>query len=145
RRIKTETMDQSNRDSNLSLDLINTQENSLSLKSLTVKMNGSLLYNQIDHSGMWLPNSTLPLYNGPIQPGNHALDFTIVVATIKEQGLPLHGWSTQEITRKMQVEIPEGKSSRQIKILLKKESNNQISAELQDMIDGNNSNKKALK
>jgi hypothetical protein len=88
------------------------------LQSLTVRLDGSLVYNQVDTAGVWIPTAVIELYHGPVQPGEHKVDVTAVLTRANEQGIPVAGWTPQQVTKSFRFEVGQGRVEKQVTIQL---------------------------
>lgn len=78
------------------------------LKSITVKLDGFKLYSVDDSAGLWLPLKVIPLYAGPLQPGNHRLDVEARISMREAKTIPVNSQVYRFVNKSFQWTIPGG-------------------------------------
>jgi len=89
------------------------------IKNLTVKLDGFDLYALSDSSGLWLPSKNLPIYAGPLQPGNHRVDLEVRLVMRQEQNLPLNGDIYRFINKSFDITVTGARSNARYIIAIK--------------------------
>ncbi len=79
-----------------------------SIRQLAVKLDGYKVYAIDDSSGLWLPTNALPIYSGPLQPGDHKIDVEAILTLKDKDHLPLHTRQNRSIKQTLTVNMPEG-------------------------------------
>ena len=92
---------------------------SATIKNLTVKLDGFDLYALSDSSGLWLPSKNLPIYAGPLQPGNHRVDLEVRLVMRQEQNLPLNGDIYRFINKSFDITVTGARSNARYIIAIK--------------------------
>ena len=83
------------------------------IKTLTVKLDGYPVYELSEASGLWMPTKSVPLYAGPLQPGNHRLDLEARLVVRQGGTLPLNSDLFRFVTKSFDLTVTSGtKSSR---------------------------------
>jgi hypothetical protein len=112
RKMKSELIEGSVIDNMISIEAKLKDHKTSGIQALTAKVDGSLLFNQTDPAGMWIPASSIPIYHGPMQPGEHTIEVTAVLTKVQPAGLPLAGWTPQQVTKAFKVHVPDGKAAK---------------------------------
>lgn len=89
----------------ISVLLKNSKE--ASITDLDIKLDGFPLYYLKESSGLWLPGDSLPLYSGPLKPGNHRLSIEARMAQKYDQNLKLNNDSYHFISDNFALLVPE--------------------------------------
>lgn len=109
RKMKSQVIQGSTTDNLITIEAKLKNAKTSSLQAMTAKVDGSLMFNQVDPAGMWIPSSTITIYHGPMQPGDHKIEITAVLARTNEQGIAVAGWTPQQVKQSFTVSLPEGK------------------------------------
>lgn len=100
-----------------SIDNFVTLEASLSntdtaaLRSLIVKVDGFKLYEIDDAAGLWLPSKAIPLYAGPMQPGNHLIELEARISMRQQRSMPMAGAVYRFVNKSFQWTVPGGSAT----------------------------------
>ena len=78
------------------------------IRSLSVKLDGYEIFELGTAAGLWLPSKSLPLYSGPLKPGDHRIDIHAVAVLRKKDGMPLNEGAFREGTKSIPIRIPDG-------------------------------------
>lgn len=89
-----------------------------SIKSLEVRIDGFKLYTMSDSAGLWLPSKSIPLYAGPMQPGNHRLDVEARISMRESKPLPVNNPIYRFINKSFQWSIAEGVSNTRYRLTI---------------------------
>jgi hypothetical protein len=79
-----------------------------SIKTLNVKLDGYPLYELSEASGLWMPSQSVPLYAGPLQPGNHRVDLEARIVVKHKKALPMNGDVYRFINKSFDVAVGSG-------------------------------------
>jgi hypothetical protein len=79
-----------------------------SIKTLNVKLDGYPLYEMSEASGLWMPSKSVPLYAGPLQPGNHRVDVEARIVVKHKKALPMNGDVYRFVNKSFDVAITSG-------------------------------------
>jgi hypothetical protein len=142
RKSKSDLIDQSNTNNSVHLEAKLSSAKTAVLQSLTVRIDGSLIFNQSDAAGMWIPTSAISLYQGPVQPGEHTVDVEAVLSRVNESGIPVSGWVSQRVAKKFSFEIPAGSVAKKISIVLDAGEGRSTKATAQLIENGDSDQKK---
>ncbi len=82
-----------------------------SIKTLNVKLDGYPLYELSEASGLWMPSKSVPLYAGPLQPGNHRIDLEARIVVKHKKALPMNGDIYRFVNKSFDVAIGSGTSN----------------------------------
>lgn len=118
RKLKSNLVDGSTIDNQVTVDVRLKEPQTASLRTLTAKIDGSTLFNQNDPSGMWIPAKSIAVYQGPMQPGTHRLEITAVVTRTNSEGLAVAGWNQQQLVQSFSFEVPDGKVRKAVTVEL---------------------------
>ena len=81
------------------------------IKSILVKLDGFKLYSIEDSAGLWLPLKSMPLYAGPLQPGNHRLDIEARISIREATTLVVNSPVYRFVNKSFQWTVPESQAS----------------------------------
>lgn len=93
-------------DNFVSLEAELADTDSAALKSISVKLDGYAVYELSEASGLWMPSKKVPLYAGPLQPGNHRVDLEARLVVRHKDGLPLNGDVYRFINKTFDLVVP---------------------------------------
>jgi hypothetical protein len=79
-----------------------------SIKTLNVKLDGYPLYELSEASGLWMPSKSVPLYAGPLQPGNHRVDLEARIVVKHKKALPMNGDIYRFVNKSFEVAVASG-------------------------------------
>ena len=91
---------------------------SASIKTLNVKLDGYSLYELSESSGLWMPTKSVPLYAGPLQPGNHRLDLEARLVMRHKKSLPMNGDVYRFVNKSFDVAVGSGTASNRYTITI---------------------------
>jgi hypothetical protein len=86
------------------------------IRTLTARLDGNTLYNQLDPAGLWMPTRSIPVFFGPLQPGEHRLDVTAMLAPLNQNGLEMPTWNQKGLQQSFSFAVPDGKMRKTISI-----------------------------
>lgn len=118
RKMKSQVIQGSTTDNLITIEAKLKNAKTAGIQALTAKVDGSLLFNQVDPAGMWMPSSTVSIYHGPMQPGDHTIELTAVLTKTNSNGLAVAGWTPQQVQRSFKISLPDGKVRKHIVIEL---------------------------
>ncbi len=81
------------------------------IKTLNVKLDGYPLYELNEASGLWMPSKSVPLYAGPLQPGNHRVDLEARIVVKHKKALPMNGDIYRFVNKSFDVAVGSGTSN----------------------------------
>lgn len=81
------------------------------IKTLIVKLDGYPLYELSESSGLWMPSKSVPLYAGPLQPGNHRVDLEARIVVKHKKALPMNGDVYRFVNKSFDVAVGSGTSN----------------------------------
>ncbi len=91
---------------------------SMGFRSLSVTIDGHKVYEQNAAMGLWIPEESIPLFRGPMQPGNHRIDFEARIVQKSKESLPIQTDTFHQVNESFNFEIPEGQVSKKWEIAL---------------------------
>jgi hypothetical protein len=108
---KQNILDDAAIDNFVSLDASLPDTDQAAIKSIVVKLDGFKLYQIDDAAGLWLPSKSIPLYAGPLQPGNHRIDLEARISMREARVLPVSGQVYRFINKSFQWSVPGGQTN----------------------------------
>lgn len=114
RKIQAGVFEGSTVDNQITIKVKAGNESKFIIRTITARLDGNILYNQLDPAGLWMPARSIPVYFGPLQPGDHRLDLSATVAPLSEDGLDLANWKQKSLQQSFNFSISEGKQRRTI-------------------------------
>jgi len=114
-------------------NLTNTDQ--AAIRSISVTLDGYQIYHVDDTAGLWLPSNSLPLFAGPLQPGNHTLEYEARVIMKHKERLPLNNDQIRSVKQTFALAMPEGEVSKrwQIELKVPTKSDEQVSAVMKNL------------
>jgi len=109
RRFKVRAIQAANSDNVVVIEARLKDQKRSSLRNLSSRIDGSLTFSQMSHTGIWIPTASLTLYNGPMQPGEHTIEINAVVDKTSSEGLAISGWTPMSINQTFTFKIEPGK------------------------------------
>lgn len=103
----------------------------LAFRSLTVTIDGHEIYKQNAALGLWLPHNEIPVFQGPMQPGNHRIDFEARVVQKATDNLPIQNDTYHIIQETFNFVVPDGKVMKKWEVYLTGENGNSSIAKAQ--------------
>jgi hypothetical protein len=89
------------------------------LKSLVVKLDGFELYSVNDSNNLPLPATVVPVFSGPLQPGNHKLQIDARIAVNdSSSSIPLNSFAYKHATSELDLAVTDGKLNKRVIIAL---------------------------
>jgi hypothetical protein len=76
------------------------------IKSFSTKIDGYEVYGLHEDSSFWLPNHNLPVYSGPLQPGNHRIDVESRIVMKTKQPMPLESDVYRFVNKSFDINVP---------------------------------------
>ena len=86
------------------------------IRTLTARLDGNTLYNQADPAGLWMPTRSVPLFYGPLQPGEHRIDLTAMLAPLSSDGLEMPSWNKRGLQQSFTFNVADGKLRKTVSI-----------------------------
>ncbi len=87
-------------------------QGSASFRTLRVKLDGFTIYETAGSQGFWQSPSELPLFQGPLQPGKHKLEYEARLVMKQEQAPKTNSDAAWNLDETFDFEVPEGKSQK---------------------------------
>lgn len=81
-------------------------------RTLRVRVDGHLVYQLNEANGLWLPSNRIPLYEGPLTPGHHKIDFEARLMRRRQKSLPLSTDINHIVNQSFSIRIPAGEVRR---------------------------------
>ncbi len=107
-----------------------------SLQNIELKLDGFAIYERnTDHAGMWMPEPRIPLFEGPMTPGQHTLSIAARMAVRRETGIPVNTAVTRHVKEDFLVNIPDGYVRKlwKIRLVAPTAESSQLQALLEDV------------
>jgi hypothetical protein len=108
-KFKSDVADTSATDNQVKLEVKSKKQSNFIIRTLIASLDGNTLYNQVDASGLWMPTKTVPVFYGPLQPGDHRLDVTATLAPLSESGLEMPTWKQKTLQQSFTFSVADGK------------------------------------
>lgn len=120
-------------DNLINIDTKLSDQEGAGIRSLRVKIDGYLIYETPGIEGLWTTGPTIPLYSGPMKPGKHKVEYEARIVSRHSSKLPVDAEVYHQIDQTFDVEVPEGKQTRnwQIAIDVPKTSEGKVEAKLE--------------
>ena len=112
RKLRTDVVEASAVDNAVTLEVKLKDPGQSTLRTLTARLDGSLIFNQTDPAGIWIPGKSVTVFQGPTQPGEHRIDITATTMNTNRDGLPVQNWQQKLIKETFTVTVPDGKQRR---------------------------------
>lgn len=87
------------------------QTDSAAIKTINVKLDGYSVFELTETSGLWMPSKVIPLYAGPLQPGNHRLELEARIVMKRKLSLPLNSDVYRFVNKSFEINVPAGGGS----------------------------------
>ena len=81
----------------------------MTFRTLEVKIDGHYVYQVDEATQLWLRTENLPLYLGPLQPGDHKIEYGARIVTRDQGKLPFNNDSYKVIKEVFKLTVPPGK------------------------------------
>ncbi len=119
-RIKQKAIEDANINNNVRIEVhLPGSSDEASIRQMRIKIDGYEVYTVDDSAGLWLPSNAVPVFSGPIAPGDHELDIDASVTLKMRDKLPLHATQNRHIKQKITLNVPEGQVNKRWRIDLK--------------------------
>lgn len=82
---------------------------SAALRSLSVRLNGFEIYTLNDTAGLWMPQRRIPIYIGPLKPGNHKIEVEGQLVIRNNKDLPTNTDVYRSVHEAFNLAIPDTK------------------------------------
>jgi hypothetical protein len=103
-------------DNQIMLDVRTAKDSKFIIRTLATRLDGNTLFNQTDPAGLWMPSKEIPMFFGPLQPGEHRIDITATIAPLTIDGLELPTWKHKSIQQSFSFTVGDGKIRKEISI-----------------------------
>lgn len=105
---KNKVLENARMDNFIELNAQLEDTNLAAINSLKVSIDGYEIYDVEETSGFWLPVRDIPLYTGPITPGNHKVSIESRIVLRHRDSLPLNNKIYQQLSKDFEISIPSG-------------------------------------
>lgn len=105
---KQSILDEAHIDNFITVDAKMADTEVAAITALTVRVDGFVVYELKESSGLWMPSNLVPLYAGPLKPGNHRLDLEARIVMKPKKALPMNGDVYRFVNKSFDVTIPGG-------------------------------------
>ena len=105
---KQAILDEAHIDNFITVDAKLTDTDVAAITTLTVRVDGFAVYELKESSGLWLPSNMVPLYAGPLKPGNHRIDLEARIVMKPKKALPMNGDVYRFVNKSFDLSIPGG-------------------------------------
>lgn len=78
------------------------------ITAISVKIDGFGVYELKEAAGIWMPSNLVPLYAGPLKPGNHRVDLEARIVIKPKKSLPMNGDVYRFVNKSFDVAVPGG-------------------------------------
>lgn len=102
----------------ISLEAVLPDTDKASIKSIEIRLDGFKLYKIDDAAGLWIPSKSIPLYSGPLQPGNHRLDVEARISIRDNKSLPVNSTVYRFLNKSFPWSIPDGHSNSRYRLTI---------------------------
>lgn len=126
--IKQKILQDASINNQIAIHTIIDDKNEVAFKNLTVSIDGHPIYQQNAALGLWTPTRKIPLFRGPIQPGEHRLDFQARLIQKNHSNLPLHKDSYHMVNESFNFRVPGGQFTKTWEIRLHTPGRNEYKA-----------------
>lgn len=116
RKLRSGVYEASVTDNQVMVEVKSGNETKFIIRTLTARLDGNTLYNQIDPAGLWMPTRSIPLFYGPLQPGEHRIDLTAMLAPLSTDGLEMPSWNKKGLQQSFTFNVADGKARKTISI-----------------------------
>lgn len=123
RRLRSSIYDASVTDNQVMLEVKSNDSSNFIIKTLTARLDGSTLYDQSEGSGLWMPSRSIPLFFGPLKPGDHQLEILATIAPAASSGVESPTWKNKSLQQSLSFAIPDGKSRKHLSIEITDQGN----------------------
>jgi hypothetical protein len=118
RKLRAGVYEGSATDNQVMVDIRTGKDAKFVIRTLLTRLDGNNLFNQMDAAGMWMPSKEIPLFFGPLQPGEHRLDVIATIAPLTADGLELPTWRHKSLQQSFAFTVNEGKVRKNVSIEL---------------------------
>ena len=105
---KQSILDDAHIDNFITFEARLTDTDAASITAINVKLDGFGVYELKEASGIWMPASLVPLYAGPLKPGNHRVDVEARIVVKPKKSLPMNGDVYRFVSKSFDVAVPGG-------------------------------------
>jgi hypothetical protein len=116
RRLRAGVYEGSVTDNQIMLNVKTANDAKHIIRTLTTRLDGNTLYNQMDPAGLWMPAREIPIFYGPLQPGEHRIDLSATIAPTTSEGIELPTWQHKSVQQSFSFTVPDGKARKNIVI-----------------------------
>jgi hypothetical protein len=112
---KQSILDEAHIDNFITFEATLADTDAAAITAIAVKLDGFGVYELKEAAGIWMPSVLVPLYAGPLKPGNHRVDVEARIVVKPKKALPMNGDVYRFVNKTFDVAIPGGaKTSRYI-------------------------------
>lgn len=118
--LRSELIQKSGQGGFINLSIDSQLDSDRTITQVTAKLDGFEIYSVSTSLNLWNPFNLIPLYSGPIPPGEHRLDLEVVLAQKSTDKTTVNGSETLLEKQSFQFSMPPGPQLRNWTIILKK-------------------------
>lgn len=116
RKLRSSVYEASATDNQVMVEVKSGNDTKFIIRTLTARLDGNTLYNQVDPAGLWMPTRSVPLFYGPLQPGEHRLDLSAMLAPLSADGLEMPSWNKRGLQQSFTFNVADGKLRKTVSI-----------------------------
>jgi hypothetical protein len=116
RKLRAGVYEDSATDNQVMLEIKAGNESKFIIRTLHARLDGNTLYNQMDAAGLWMPTRSVPVFFGPLQPGEHRVDISATIAPLSGDGLEMPSWKQKSLQQSFSFSLSDGKARKSITI-----------------------------
>lgn len=116
RKLRAGVYEDSATDNQVILEIKTGNESKFIIRTLHARLDGNTLYNQLDSAGLWMPTRSVPIFFGPLQPGEHRVDISATIAPLSRDGLEMPTWKQKGLQQSFSFAVTDGKARKSITI-----------------------------
>jgi hypothetical protein len=116
RKLRAGVYEDSATDNQVMLEVKAGNQSKFIIRTLHARLDGNTLYNQMDAAGLWMPTRSVPVFFGPLQPGEHRVDISATIAPLSADGLEMPSWKQKSLQQSFTFALSDGKARKSITI-----------------------------
>lgn len=105
---KQSILDDAHIDNFITFEAALADTDAAAIAAIVVKLDGYGVYELKEAAGIWMPSHLVPLYAGPLKPGNHRVDVEARIMIKPKKSLPMNGDSYRFVNKTFDVTVPGG-------------------------------------
>ena len=116
RKLRAGVYEDSATDNQVMIEIKAGNQSKFIIRTLNARLDGNTLYNQLDAAGLWMPTRSVPIFFGPMQPGDHRVDISATIAPLSSDGLEMPSWKQKSLQQSFTFSLHDGKARKSITI-----------------------------